>query len=164
MSTIDPAEIAAFIRYCPRDKSRSLEILQDIQRRYGYIPREVFAPLAGVLGVKAASLYTLATFYKALSVTPKGKHIIKICDGTACHIRGAVSLAGTLERTLGIPVGKTTLDGLFTVETVNCLGACALAPAMVVDETYYPKTTPEKIREILEQYRISGSRSGGGYG
>ncbi|MCL2123774.1 MAG: NADH-quinone oxidoreductase subunit NuoE [Desulfovibrionaceae bacterium] len=164
MRTMDSAEIAAFLRTCPRDKSHSLAILQDIQRRYGYIPREVFAPLASLLGVKAASLYALATFYKALSVTPKGRHIIKVCDGTACHIRGAVSLVGALERALGISAGETSPDGLFTVETVNCLGACALAPVMVVDETYFPKTTPEKIREILEQYRISGSRSGGGYG
>ena len=164
MSTIDPAEIAAFIRSCPRDKSHSLEILQDIQRRYGYIPREVFAPLAGFLGVKAASLYALATFYKALSLRPKGRRIIKVCDGTACHIRGAVALVGALERNLGISAGETSPDGLFTVESVNCLGACALAPVMLVDETYYPKMTPEKIREILAQCRAADSGSGGGHG
>ena len=161
-STIDPAEIAAFIRSYPCHKSHSLEILQDIQRRYGYIPKEAFAPLAGFLGVKAASLYALATFFRALSIRPKGRHIIKVCDGTACHIRGSVSLVGVIERDLGIPAGETTPDGLFTVETINCLGACALAPVMVVDETYYPKMTPEKIREILGRYRASGSGGGNG--
>ena len=164
MRLIEPAEMTAFIQSCPRDQSYSLEILQDIQRRYGYIPREAFAPLAAFLGVKAASLYALATFYKALSVTPKGRHVIKVCDGTACHIRGAFSLISALEHNLGIAVGETSPDGLFTLEAVNCLGACALAPVMLVDETYYPKMTPEKLREILEQYRASGSGSGGGHG
>ena len=164
MRIIDPAEIDAFIRSCPRDKSHSLEILQNIQRRYGYIPKEAFASSADFLGVKAASLYALATFYKTLSVTPKGRHIIKICDGTACHIRGAFSLAGALERILGMPLGETSPDGLFTAETVNCLGACALAPVMVVDGTYYPNMTPKKIREILGKYRASDSRRGGGHG
>jgi NADH-quinone oxidoreductase subunit E len=169
----DLKEIVAFLQPYPRDKSYGLEILQDIQRRYGYIPRESFAPLAEFLGVKVASLYALATFYKALSVTPKGRHIIKVCDGTACHIRGAASLVSTLERDLGIPAGGTTPDGLFTMETLNCLGACALAPVMLVDETYYPKMTPEKVHELLERYRAAASGepgalgalgSGGGHG
>ena len=161
---MDPAEMANFIQSYPRDKSRSLEILQDIQRRCGYIPKEAFPPLADFLGVKTASLYALATFYKSLSLSPKGKHIIKVCDGTACHIRGSVSLAAALERSLGVPARETTPDGLFTVETINCLGACALAPVMVVDETYYPKMTPEKVHAVLEQYRMSESGNGGGNG
>jgi NADH-quinone oxidoreductase subunit E len=154
-SPIDLAELGAFLQPYPHDRSYGLEILQDIQRRYGYIPKEAFAPLAEFLGVKTASLYVLATFYKALSLAPKGRHVIKVCDGTACHIRGSASLVSTLERELGISAGGTTPDGLFTVETLNCLGACALAPVMLVDETYYPKMTPEKVHELLERYRAA---------
>jgi len=157
---IDVAEVTAFIRSCPCDKSRSLEILQDLQHRYGYIPKEAFAPLADFLSVKTALLYALATFYKALSLTPKGKHLITVCDGTACHIRGSVSLITMLERGLAVPLGATTPDGLFTAQTVNCLGACALGPVMVVDGTYYPKMTPDKVRKILAEYRASGNGGG----
>lgn len=150
MTVLD--EVSAVISAYPGEKRHSLEILQDIQHKFGYIPREGFEVLAERLDVKVASLYAMATFYKALSLTPKGRHIIKVCDGTACHIRGATTLLDTLERKLGIKAGETTPDGLFTVETVNCLGACAIAPVMVVDEKYYPKVTPEQVGRILESY------------
>ena len=109
--------------------------------------------LAAYLGCPLSSLYAMATFYKALSLKPKGRHIIKLCDGTACHIRGASNLAGGVERLLGIGPGETTSDGAFSLELVNCLGSCALAPVMVVDDTYYGKVTLEKLPQILDKYR-----------
>lgn len=157
MTVLD--EVSAVISAYPAEKRHSLAILQDIQHKFGYIPREGFEALAVRLDIKLATLYAMATFYKALSLEPKGKHIIKVCDGTACHIRGATTLVDTLERTLGIKAGETTPDGLFTVETVNCLGACAIAPVMVVDEKYYPKVTSEQVWQILESY--SGGEANG---
>ena len=146
-------DITGIVERYPRDRRYSLAILQDIQREFGYIPREAFDILALYLNVKIASLYSMATFYRALSLKPKGKHIIKVCDGTACHIRGSTVLLETLERSLGIKAGETTKDGLFSIDTVNCLGACAIAPVMVVDELYYPKVKPDEVEKILGTYR-----------
>jgi len=144
-----------FERY-PRDERHSLAILMDIQNKYNYIPREALAALAERLGVKVSRLYAMATFYRALSLTPKGRHIIKICDGTACHIRGTPVLLDALCRELDIKGCGTTGDGLFSLETVNCLGACALAPVMVVDGKYETKVAPGGIAGILERYRSGG--------
>ena len=137
----------------PRDRRHSLAILQDFQRSFGYVPREGLSELSVYLGVKISSLYSMATFYRALSLKPRGKHIIKVCDGTACHIRGAPVLLDALRRLLLIDPGETTEDGLFTVETVNCLGACAIAPVMVVDGQYYPRVKPDEAGAVLKKYR-----------
>ena len=102
----------------------------------------------------------MATFYRALSLKPKGKHVIRVCDGTACHIRGAPALLDALKRGLKIQAGETTKDGLFTLETVNCLGACAIAPVMVVDNKYHPKVKPDEIETILASCR--GKKHGKG--
>jgi NADH-quinone oxidoreductase subunit E len=146
---ISQQDIRAVLEAYPKEKRFSLAIMQDLQRRLGYVPREGLELLAAYLGVKVSSLYAMATFYKALSLTPKGEHVIKVCDGTACHIRGAPVLLDVLERTLHVKPGETTADGLFTLETVNCLGACAIAPVMVVDERYFSKVKPEQIDDIL---------------
>jgi NADH-quinone oxidoreductase subunit E len=103
--------------------------------------------------MKTAPLYAMATFYKALSLKPKGRFVIKVCDGTACHIRGATVLLDALERQLSIRPGDTTADGLFTVETVNCLGACAIAPVMVVDGQYFARVRPDQVEGILNACR-----------
>jgi NADH-quinone oxidoreductase subunit E len=95
----------------------------------------------------------MATFYRALSLTPRGKNVIKVCDGTACHIKGAPVLLDALKRSLRIKPGETTGDGLFTIETVNCLGACAIAPVMVVNEKYHPKVKPDEVGTILKMYK-----------
>ena len=140
----------------PAQQRYSLAMLQDMQRHFNYIPREGMEALAEYLDCPLSSLYAMATFYKALSLKPKGRHIIKLCDGTACHIRGAVNLVGGVERLLGIQAGETSADGQFSLELVNCLGSCALAPVMVVDDTYYGKVTMERLPEILGQYREEG--------
>ena len=135
----------------------ALAIMQDMQRTYQYVPREGLEALAEYLGCPVSALYAMATFYKALSLVPKGEHTIKCCDGTACHIRGASTLIDGIERELGIRPGETTKDGLFSFETVNCLGSCALAPVLVVDDVYYGKVTLEKLREIIEDVRKGGA-------
>ncbi len=146
-------EISAILQQYPKEQRYCLAIMQDMQRRYNYIPREGMEALADYLGCPLSSLYSMATFYKALSLKPKGKHIIKLCDGTACHIRGASTLCDGVRRILGIGADETTDDGLFSLELVNCLGSCALAPVLVVDDTYYGKMTMEKLPGVLDQYR-----------
>lgn len=95
----------------------------------------------------------MATFYKALKLTPKGKHTIKVCSGTACHIRGSETVKDQILSILNIKPGETTSDGLFSLEVVNCIGACALAPVMVIDDKYYGNMTPEKIQSVIDQYK-----------
>ena len=145
--------INSILRQYPSEQRYCLAIMQDMQRQYNYIPREGMEALSEYLDCPLSSLYSMATFYKALSLKPKGKHIIKLGDGTACHIRGASPLKDGIRRILGINEDETTEDGLFSLELVNCLGSCALAPVLVVDETYYGKMTLEKLPGILSQYR-----------
>ena len=153
VSGVSVTAITKVVKSYPKDKRYSLAVLQDLQRTFGYIPRESFNILCRHLDVKIARLYAMATFYRALSLKPKGKHVIRVCDGTACHIRGAPVLLDALERNLGIKAGETTADGLFSVETVNCLGACAIAPVMVVDGQYHPKVKPDQVEAVLKIYR-----------
>lgn len=143
----------------PQEQRFCLAIMQDLQKLYNYIPREGMEALADYLSCPLSSLYSMATFYKALSLKPKGEHIIKLCDGTACHIRGSSSLRDGVERILGIRDGETTPDGMFSLELVNCLGSCALAPVMVVDDTYHGKVAVDKLEEILNSYRKEGDAS-----
>lgn len=146
---ISTEEIKNILDKYPHEQRYALAIMQDMQRSFNYIPKEGMIAAAEHLNSSLSSLYSMATFYKALSLNPKGKHIIKLCDGTACHIRGANNLVNGVKNLLGIGDGETTEDGLFSLELVNCLGSCALAPVMVVDDVYYGKMTLEKMPEIL---------------
>ena len=146
-------ELNTILQAYPREQRYCLAILQDMQRKYNYIPREGMEALSEYLACPLSSLYSMATFYKALSLKPKGEHIIKMCDGTACHIRGSARLRDGITRLLGIDNGETTPDGLFSLELVNCLGSCALAPVVVIDDTYYGKMTVEKLPGLLDTYR-----------
>ena len=150
---ISPTEMQALVARHPADRRFALAIMQDLQQEYNYIPREGMGIIAKHIGSTTGQLYAMATFYKALSLKPKGKHIIKVCDGTACHIRGSAILADGVCRALNIMPGETSADGLFSLELVNCLGSCAIAPAMVIDETYYGKVTLEKLAGILASYQ-----------
>ncbi|WZL72485.1 NADH-quinone oxidoreductase subunit NuoE [Clostridiaceae bacterium 35-E11] len=136
----------------PKQQRFTLAILQDIQRLYNYIPRESMKILSEYMDMPLSKLYSMATFYKALSLKPKGKYIIKVCDGTACHIRSSMIILNELEKVLNIKAGDTTEDGRFSLETVNCLGSCAIAPVMVINDDYYGKVTPSEVREILSKY------------
>lgn len=150
---ISSEKLQGILENYPKERRYALAVMQDMQRMYNYIPREGLEALAEHIGCPISGLYSMATFYKALSLKPKGKHIIKVCDGTACHIRGSVNLVSSIYRTLGIKPGETTGDGEFSLELVNCVGSCALAPVMVVDETYYGKVTMESLPGILKAVR-----------
>ena len=154
MTEADQAStIRTIIEAYPADRRYALAAMQDMQHEFNYIPEEGLVRLSERLGCPQAHLYSMATFYKALSLAPKGRHIIKICNGTACHLRGSSNLAAELKRDLGIDPGQTTDDGEFSVEYVNCLGSCALSPVMVVDGTYYNKLAVDRVPGILESYR-----------
>lgn len=144
----------------PAERRYVLAALQDIQHQYNYIPKEAMSILSEHFVMPLSQLYSMATFYKALSLEPKGKNIIKVCDGTACHIKSSATLLQEIEKLLHIKPGETTGDGLFSLETVNCLGACAIAPVMVINESYYGKVTPTALREILIGYggAVNGQR------
>ncbi|MDR3239597.1 MAG: NAD(P)H-dependent oxidoreductase subunit E [Clostridiales bacterium] len=130
-----------------------LALMQDIQKECGYIPRGRLESMSADLHIPMSELYSIVTFYKALTLTPRGRHTIKMCSGTACHIKGGRNLRGDLERLLGVGPGATTADMMFTLEIVNCLGACAVAPVMLIDGTYYGKLTTRKLESILEKYK-----------
>lgn len=137
----------------PKEKRYTLAILQDIQRDHGYIPRKSMEELADYLDIPLSQVYSMATFYKALSLKPKGKYSIKICNGTACHIRGSESIKDELIKMLNIQPDETTEDGLFSIEMVNCIGACALAPVILINDKYYGGLDAEKLHDIIESYR-----------
>lgn len=137
----------------PKEERYTLAILQDIQRKYKYIPREALEALAEYLDTPVSRLYGMATFYKALSLTPKGEHIITVCDGTACHVAGLMIKLDELEKILGIKARQTTEDLKFSIDTVNCIGCCAIAPVMMINERYYGNLTPKMVQEILDVYR-----------
>jgi len=128
-----------------------IPILQEIQKHYNYIPREVFPLISKRLGISEAKIYSIATFYDNFSIEPKGKYVIKVCDGTACHVRHSIPILEKLRSELGLSAKKKTTDDLlFTVETVACLGACGLAPVIKVNDKIYPSMTPEKAVELLK--------------
>jgi NADH:ubiquinone oxidoreductase subunit E len=127
-----------------------VEVLQDVQEAFGYVPQEAMTVVARELGVPLIEVSRVAHFYKAFSLKPRGKHVVTVCMGTACHVRGAPRMLDQVKGELGIEPGETTEDRMFTLERVNCLGACALGPVVVLDGQYYPKMTPNKLRELLE--------------
>jgi len=130
-----------------------VEVLQDVQELFGYIPQESMITVSRELGVPLIEVYRVASFYKAFSLEPRGKHIITVCLGTACHVRGAGRLVDQVAAQLGVEPGGTTSDGLFTVECVNCLGACALGPVLVLDGVYHDHMTPRKLSRLIESAR-----------
>ncbi|MGQ9473562.1 MAG: NADH-quinone oxidoreductase subunit NuoE [Candidatus Caldatribacteriaceae bacterium] len=144
------------------NSSNLVGILQEVQEEYRYLPEEILTYIATALEVSPAYVYGVATFYAQFSLKPKGKHIIRVCDGTACHVKGSSAVLKYVREYLGLREGEeTTSDLLFTVETVACIGACALAPAMMVDEEVYGLLDEEKVKEILEQYEEGRENANG---
>lgn len=128
-----------------------ISILQEIQEYYHYLPNELFPYISERTGLSEAKIYSVATFYENFSLEPKGKYIIKVCDGTACHVRHSVPILERLRSELGLSESKTTTDDLlFTVETVSCLGACGLAPVITVNDKVHPAMTPDKASELIK--------------
>lgn len=131
-----------------------IAILQEIQEHYHYLPQEVFPYLAKKLSMSEARIYSVATFYENFSLEPKGKYVIKICDGTACHVRRSIPILERFRQELGLSGDKKTTDDLsFTVETVSCLGACGLAPVITVNDVVHPAMTPDKASALLSELK-----------
>ncbi|HOJ70559.1 MAG TPA: NADH-quinone oxidoreductase subunit NuoE [Syntrophorhabdaceae bacterium] len=134
-----------------RQASRLIPILQAVQAEYRYLPEEILTFIATSLGISPARVFGVATFYSLFTLKPKGRYHIRVCNGTACHVKRSMDIYNAIHKKLNLQPGKdTTEDMLFTVETVNCLGACGLAPAMVINEEVYGQLTPERATEIIE--------------
>ena len=133
-------------------KSRIIQVLNEIQKIHNYLPREVLQYISQQLKLPLSNIYSIATFYAAFSLKPRGKHLITVCMGTACHVRGAPAVLSRLEERLKIQAGNTTQDNQFTLRTVNCLGACALAPIVVIDDEYHGQTTVSRVDKLLNKY------------
>jgi NADH-quinone oxidoreductase subunit E len=153
----DIATIGTIIEGYGRQKRKLIAILQDVQREYGYLPRNALFRIAEELGLKEIEVFSVATFYKGFSLEPKGEHVISLCLGTACHVRGAPSILEDVERLLNVKAGNTTEDLKFTLETVNCLGACAIGPVVVIDGQYHGQMNVMKTRELLKEYGVKTS-------
>ena len=127
-----------------------IEVLQDVQESYGYIPEEAMRKISATLGVPLIEVYRVASFYKAFKLKPAGKYVITICNGTACHVRGSNLLMDQAVSQLGIQPGEVTEDGLFSIKCVNCLGACALGPITSENGSYQHRMTPSRLRKFIE--------------
>ena len=146
--------VAEVVNDCIQKNGNSLiPVLQDIQSYYNYLPEEIFNEVSQKMNIPLIDVYGVATFYKSFSLTPKGKHIITVCMGTACHVRGGQRIADRMARELEIELGETTPDMNFTLETVNCLGCCAIGPIMMIDGEYYGQMTIQKAISLLNEYK-----------
>ena len=153
---MDLKKVDAIIDKYNAEKSSLIGIFQDIQAEWRYLPREAIARVVERLGIPITQAYMVATFYKSFSLVPRGEHEIHVCLGTACHLRGGQRLVENFERTLNVKAGETTTDMKFTLETVNCLGACALAPLVRVDQKNYGKMSGDRVTKIIKEYRPDG--------
>ncbi len=154
-------DIASVIASHAGEKRALIPILQDLQERRGWLSPEILGGVALRLDLPPAHVYSVATFYKSFSLQPRGRHICTVCMGTACHVRGGAMVLEHFERKLGLEAGQTSADHEYTLERVNCLGACALAPLVVVDGRYYGQMTESKANEVLETVKpgkAKGSR------
>ncbi|HBB05252.1 MAG TPA: NADH-quinone oxidoreductase subunit NuoE [Firmicutes bacterium] len=149
------AEIIALIEQYKGESSPLMMILEAIQKKFGYIPLDVQEIVADKLGIPFSEVYGVVTFYNFFSLTPKGKYVIGVCLGTACYVKNAQTVLDKLEQVLKIKPGETTADGLFTIEALRCIGACALAPAMSINGKVYGQVKPDQIESILKTYRES---------
>ena len=151
------AKTDAIIEGYGKKPASLIPILQDIQAEYRYVPKELLSYVAEKIGITETHAYSVATFYENFSFEAKGKYVIKVCDGTACHVRHSTPVLEALWKELGLSKKKhTTDDMMFTVETVSCLGACGLAPTMMVNEQVYPSMTPEKAMAVIQELRERG--------
>ncbi|MBQ2770880.1 MAG: NAD(P)H-dependent oxidoreductase subunit E [Clostridia bacterium] len=154
MVVLDLGAVDAILEKNGHRDSAIISILQEIQEVYHYLPREVFPILSKKLDMSEAKIYSIATFYENFSLEPKGRFVIKVCDGTACHVRKSIPILDKLRSELGLSETKKTTDDLnFTVETVSCLGACGLAPVVMVNEEVHPEMNPDKVVELLKQLK-----------
>ena len=160
-SSIDLVPVAEIVAsHTPFTEADIISSLQEVEERYGYLPQPAMDELARLSGQPVAKFYGVATFYAQFHLQPHGKHTVRVCRGTACHVRGAPKLLNSVVRHLGIEDGETTPDMLFSLETVACLGTCFLSPVMLVDNKYFGKLTPDKAVKILDT--MAGNAAGKG--
>lgn len=136
----------------PLTEGDIIPLLQRLQNAYGYLPAKVVLAVCEETSLPASRVFGVATFYSQFSLEPRGRHLVRCCRGTACHVRGGHRMLDTIERTLGVRDGGTTKDAKFSLETVACLGTCFLAPVMMVDGNYYGQVAPDRVKKILDQY------------
>ncbi|MCX6150114.1 MAG: NADH-quinone oxidoreductase subunit NuoE [Ignavibacteriales bacterium] len=141
-----------FSHYPPKDKSNLIGLLQEIQTIYGYLPESALQEISEFLGMPVSRIYGVATFYNQFRLKPLGKHVIRICRGTACHVKNSANILFAMETALGVKAGNTTRDKNFTLETVACIGACSIAPVINVDGDYYGRAEVKDIPKILKKY------------
>ncbi|MCS6816745.1 MAG: NAD(P)H-dependent oxidoreductase subunit E [Blastocatellia bacterium] len=146
-------EVEAIIERYGAERRHVIAMLQDIQAQFHYLPREALLEVAARARIPLIDLYSIATFYNCFSLVPRGEHVIRVCLGTACHLKGGARLVEALERELGVREGEMTPDGQFSFETVRCVGACALAPLVIIDGRYYPKMGQRKLTQVLARLR-----------
>ena len=143
-----------------RNAARLIPILQAVQAEYRYLPEEILTFVATSLGISPARVFGVATFYSLFTLKPKGKYLIRVCNGTACHVKGSMGIYGTVMKKLDLHDGEdSTSDMLFTVETVNCLGACGLSPAMVINDDVYGQLTPQRVSDIIDEIVLKEARN-----
>jgi len=148
----DVSKVDAIVEHFNGEVGQLIGMLQDVQSHYNYLPREALMRVSERLSIPLSQIFGVATFFRAFSLKPRGRHQIHVCLGTACHVRGGMRILNKLERDLGIRAGETTDDRRFTVDTVRCLGCCSLAPAVVIDEDTYGRLSQETLPKLLKAY------------
>jgi NADH:ubiquinone oxidoreductase subunit E len=159
--TVDLALIRAIVEKTGKGRDACVLILQAMQTAYGYLPPEAIRYVVEHTDIGASQLFGVATFYEQFRFAPIGKHLIRVCHGTACHVNGANRIDQAVEEFLGIADGETTEDGLFTLQTVACLGCCSLSPVMMIGETVYGRLTPKETGAILKRYQAQAAAGNG---
>ena len=149
MSSEFTREMDSILSDFSQDRGNLIPILQHVQGKFGYLPEEAFLAIADFLHLSSSTVYSVSTFYTQFKLTPSGEEVVKICRGTACHVRGGTTLQRDIERRLCIKPGETTEDLKYSLETVACVGACALAPVMIINDRVYGKMTPKKAAELF---------------
>jgi len=154
---VETAKVDSAINKAHGKKTQLIGILQDVQKEFGYLPFKALVRVAETLDISLQQIYNVATFYKAFSLKPRGKHRVCVCLGTACHVRGGQNVLEQLQRTLDVKEGETTKDGEFSIEAVRCVGACSLAPVVMIDENVHGRVRQSKIEMVLKKYRNNGN-------
>ncbi len=154
MEKLDLTRVDEILKAHQYESTSVIAIMQEVQAEYRYLPQEILKYIAKNLNISDAKIYSVATFYENFSLEPKGKYVIRVCDGTACHVRKSIPILNALYKDLGLSEQKhTTDDMVFTVETVSCLGACGLAPVLTVNDKVYPAMNTDKVAELLKELK-----------
>ena len=146
-------------KYPKNERSNLIALLQDVQDMYGYLPEKALREISNHIGIPLSGVYGVATFYNQFRLTPLGKNVIRVCRGTACHVKNSANILTALETELNVKAGQTTRDKLFTLETVACIGACSIAPVININEEYYGRITVKEIPKILSKYKKEETKS-----